>query len=78
MNGIRCLHRKLISVGISTKRVLGPILLTVSLSLLDGMKGLSMSALRNKDIFYLEAHEYDRLLRMINLFVEMYIKSLKK
>ncbi len=46
--------------------------------LLDGMKGLSMSALRNKDIFYLEAHEYDRLLRMINLFVEMYIKSLKK
>ncbi len=46
--------------------------------LLDAMKGLSMSALRNKDIFYLEAHEYDRLLRMINLFVEMFIKSLKK
>ncbi|WP_321423992.1 TetR/AcrR family transcriptional regulator [uncultured Bacteroides sp.] len=46
--------------------------------LLDAMKGLSMSALRNKDIFYLEAHEYDRLLRMINLFVEMFVKSLRK
>ncbi|WP_321331017.1 TetR/AcrR family transcriptional regulator [uncultured Bacteroides sp.] len=46
--------------------------------LLDIIKGLSMSLVKNKDIFYLEDTEYDKLFKKINLFVEMFIKSLKR
>jgi len=50
----------------------------ISVLLLDIIKSLSISLVKKKDIFYLEANEYDELTRKINLFIEMFIKSLKK
>ncbi len=50
----------------------------VAVLLLDIFKSLSISLVKKKDIFYLEANEYDVLHRKIDLFTEMFIKSLKK
>lgn len=41
-------------------------------------KSLSMSVLRQKDIFYIEDGEYEGLKKKVLLFTEMMIKSLKK
>lgn len=50
----------------------------ISVLLLDIIKCLSISLVKKKDIFYLEASEYESLTRKINMFIEMFIKSLKK
>jgi len=46
--------------------------------LLDIIKGLTGVAIKNKDIFYLDDKEYEKTLKRINRFVEMFIKALKK
>lgn len=46
--------------------------------LLDVIKGLSISLLKHKDIFYLEDAEYKKLEKKTNSFIELFIKGLKK
>jgi len=45
---------------------------------LDVVRGLGMSSLKHKDIFYLEGHDSDKLLKKMKLFIDMFLRSLKK
>lgn len=46
--------------------------------LLDIIRGLTGAAIKNKDLFYLDDTEYEKIIKRINLFVDMFLKALKK
>jgi len=50
----------------------------ISELLLDTIRGLSIAFIKNNEIFYLEASQYDLLVKKIDLLLDVFIKSLKK
>lgn len=50
----------------------------VSELLLDIIKGLCISTIKHKNAFYLDDVEYEKLHKKIDLFVNLFVKALKK
>lgn len=45
---------------------------------LDVIRGLTITSIKHKDVFYLERNEAEKLLDKIKLFVDMFVNSLRK